>query len=52
MDEPAVVQWDTKRFPLCPPFHGGKGRAFELFERDFKAAIAEECDQDAKLRPV
>ena len=47
-----VVEWNTRRFPLCPPFYGHKGVFFDRFEQDFKAAIADEGDQDAPLTAV
>ena len=44
-----VTTWDTKRYPICPPFHGAKGLRFEQFERDFIAGIADKGDEDCAL---
>ena len=42
-------EWDTRRYPLCPPFFGAKGRGFELFEERFTAGLASEGDEYASL---
>ncbi|MAI45673.1 MAG: hypothetical protein CMB79_07290 [Filomicrobium sp.] len=41
--------WDAKKYPACPPYHGKRGTKFEAFVRDFSAAMMEKNDEDASL---
>ena len=43
------ASYDTRRFPLCAPFDGTRGEDFLSFERDFKAAIADDADEYSSL---
>ena len=48
-DSSLRTAYDTRKYPLCAPFDGSRGEDFLLFERDFSAAIAEECDDYSSL---
>ena len=41
--------WDVKRYPKAPPFDGAKGVAFDNWERDLVAGIADLGDEDSPL---
>ena len=43
------ANYDTRKYPLCAPFDGTRGEDFLAFERDFTAAIADECDDYSSL---
>ena len=44
-----LVKWDLKRHPKAPPYDGAKGVAFENWERDLVAGIAELGDEECSL---
>ena len=44
-----TVDWNTRRYPVAPPYHGEKGWKFLTFEQDLIAGIAREGDDHYSL---
>ena len=41
--------WDARKYPMCPPYYGQRGIAWDCFVRDFGAAAAGKGDDDNSM---